>query len=114
MKRNIPVLLFLIMPLLTFSQEPPVEYFEGQIFYDVEYSEVDEGYSANWLELNLGSRMVLTFKNGNTKKEVKLQMIKFLIQLIGIIIIKSMLIIYLKNMILLLYHQHNCFHLTKK
>lgn len=67
-KIRVLLVIYLTFSWNVLSQELPDEYFEGQIFYDIEYKDV-KGYSSDQLELVLGSRMIYTFKEGNTKKE---------------------------------------------
>ena len=44
-------------------------YFEGEIVYDIDYSNISVKLSADYLEENIGDKIILTFKNGNHKKE---------------------------------------------
>ena len=44
-------------------------YFEGQITYDVNYTPDNDSYSNHSLRMSIGSRIVFTFKDGNSKKE---------------------------------------------
>lgn len=46
-----------------------IEYFEGQIIYDIEYSPYDNSFESENLKELMGSKMILTFKDGDYKKE---------------------------------------------
>lgn len=52
----------------SFAQDE-LEYFEGQIIYDIEYTPTDDRFSAEDIAEWIGSKMILTFKDGNYKKE---------------------------------------------
>ncbi|NHN28129.1 hypothetical protein FIA58_020820 [Flavobacterium jejuense] len=45
------------------------KYFEGEIIYKIEYEPYEEKYQADRIKELIGSKMVLTFKHGNYKKE---------------------------------------------
>lgn len=44
-------------------------YFEGQITYDIEYTSYSEKFQLEKIKEFVGSKMILTFKDGNYKKE---------------------------------------------
>jgi|GEM_PF-1666499 len=44
-------------------------YFEGEIEYNIDYSDILINVYSDYLEENIGDKVVLTFKNGNQKKE---------------------------------------------
>ncbi|QIE58985.1 hypothetical protein G5B37_05235 [Rasiella rasia] len=48
---------------------PTRDYFEGQVVYDITYTPYSDSYPIERLKELIGSKMVLTFKNGNYKKE---------------------------------------------
>ena len=45
------------------------KYFEGQVIYDIEYTPYNKTISPNKIKEMVGSKMILTFKKGNYKKE---------------------------------------------
>lgn len=45
------------------------KHFEGQITYEIEYTPYNNDFSAERIKALIGSRLVLTFKKGNYKKE---------------------------------------------
>jgi len=44
-------------------------YFEGEIEYNIDYSDILINVSSNYLEENIGDKIIFTFKNGNQKKK---------------------------------------------
>lgn len=46
-----------------------IDYFEGEIIYNIVYSNIIIDVSSDYLEENIGSKVILTFKNGNHRKE---------------------------------------------
>lgn len=66
------ILLIFSITLFSFvdvSSDKKNPYFEGQIIYGIEYISNHVKMSPTELEQYIGSKMVLTFKNGNYKKE---------------------------------------------
>ncbi|WP_107037547.1 hypothetical protein [Brumimicrobium mesophilum] len=53
---------------IVFAQENVI-FFEGQIVYDIDYKPYEQNFSSERLKEMIGSRMILTFKDGNFKKE---------------------------------------------
>jgi len=51
------------------SMTPSKDYFEGVITYNISYKPYSDTYDADKLKDYIGSKMILTFKNGNFKKE---------------------------------------------
>ena len=45
------------------------KYFEGQVTYEIEYSPYDKKFQPERIKELVGSKMILTFKKGNYKKE---------------------------------------------
>jgi hypothetical protein len=70
--KQILLLLFSIFLLSFVGYNPNAEkpkYFEGQITYDIEYAPYEKRFKAEKIKEHLGSKMVLTFKDGDYKKE---------------------------------------------
>ena len=44
-------------------------YFEGEIHFTIKYDSIPTYLNEDYLENAIGSKMILTFKNGNHKKE---------------------------------------------
>jgi len=70
MKYLISILLMIFIFSCTSTKEVTQDkYFEGEIVYNIDYSNISVELSANYLEENIGDKIILTFKNGNQKKE---------------------------------------------
>jgi len=71
MKRTI--LLIFSISLFSFidnnSNFKKTTYFEGQITYEIEYSPYEKKFAPERIKELIGSKMILTFKKGNYKKE---------------------------------------------
>lgn len=69
------VILFLLMILfcscnrIQNSKKEKVSYFEGMITYSIDYLPLSDKYSKESLKKSIGAKMILTFKEGNYKKQ---------------------------------------------
>jgi len=71
MKIIIPLILLINISCLSKknSNNFKDDFFEGVITYNIEYKSINEGSTSERLKKIIGSKMILTFKNGNYKKE---------------------------------------------
>lgn len=70
--KQIFLLLFSIFLFSFISYNPSSvkpRYFEGQVTYSIEYAPYDDRFLPERIKEHIGSKMVLTFKNGDYKKE---------------------------------------------
>ncbi len=51
------------------SKKEKVSYFEGMITYSIDYLPLSDKYSKESLKKSIGAKMILTFKEGNYKKQ---------------------------------------------
>lgn len=59
----------LLSPIDYNSSLEKTKYFEGQVIYNIEYTPYNKNFSPDRIKEMVGSKMILTFKKGNYKKE---------------------------------------------